>query len=243
MSTTAARPQPTQQPLPGWNRVLAVVAHPDDESFGLGGVVARFTEAGADVSVLCLTRGEASTLGDDHDDLAAVREHELATAAAALGTTATTLLSRPDGLLADVPAADLAADLDAAVAAYAPDGLLVFDPAGGVTGHPDHAAASRAALDAADRHRLPVLGWALPAGVAATLRDEYGPGFVGYDAGDLHVTIPVDRERQRRAIAAHASQAVPGSVLWRRLELLGGREHLRWLRRPADLTSRTTHHP
>jgi hypothetical protein len=39
----------------------------------------------------------------------------------------------------------------------------------------------------------------------------------------------VHRERQLQAVRAHPSQAVPGSVLWRRLELLGDREHLRWL--------------
>jgi N-acetylglucosamine malate deacetylase 2 len=43
--------------------------------------------------------------------------------------------------------------------------------------------------------------------------------------------VPVDRSLQLAAVACHPSQAVPGSVLWRRLELLGDEEHLRWLRR------------
>jgi len=42
---------------PPWCSVLAVVAHPDDESFGLGAVLASFAETGARVSVLCFTRG------------------------------------------------------------------------------------------------------------------------------------------------------------------------------------------
>jgi len=42
---------------------LAVIAHPDDESFGLGAVLAALSGAGAQVRVLCFTRGEASTLG------------------------------------------------------------------------------------------------------------------------------------------------------------------------------------
>ena len=46
--------------LPRWRRVLAVVAHPDDESFALGALLDRFVTAGAEVSVLCLTHGEAS---------------------------------------------------------------------------------------------------------------------------------------------------------------------------------------
>ena len=49
--------------LPAWHRVLVVVAHPDDESFGLGAVIDAFVAAGASVWVHCLTAGEASTLG------------------------------------------------------------------------------------------------------------------------------------------------------------------------------------
>ncbi len=45
--------------------MLAVIAHPDDESFGLGAVIDALITAGAIVDVLCLTRGEASTLGAD----------------------------------------------------------------------------------------------------------------------------------------------------------------------------------
>jgi LmbE family N-acetylglucosaminyl deacetylase len=48
--------------LPVWTSVLAVVAHPDDESFGLGAILDAFTRAGARGEVLCLTHGEASTL-------------------------------------------------------------------------------------------------------------------------------------------------------------------------------------
>ena len=44
--------------------------------------------------------------------------------------------------------------------------------------------------------------------------------------------MTLDRTRQFAAVACHPSQAVPGSLLWRRLELLGDIEYLRWLRRP-----------
>ena len=71
-----------------------------------------------------------------------------------------------------------------------------------------------------------MLGWALPQPVADALNAEYGAAFVGYPA-DALLEVVVDRRRQRMAIACHASQAVPGSVLWRRLELLGDREYLR----------------
>ncbi|HJE52330.1 MAG TPA: PIG-L family deacetylase, partial [Tessaracoccus flavescens] len=90
--------------LPSWNRVLVVVAHPDDESFGLGAVISSFVDGGASVHVTCLTAGEASTLGAA-PDLAAIREAELAAAASRLGCDGTTLHHHPDGGLAS----DLAA--------------------------------------------------------------------------------------------------------------------------------------
>src|SRR5674476_1023032 len=67
--------------LPAWTSVLAVVAHPDDESFGLGALLDAFARAGAGVEVLCLTHGEASTLHGAPGDLASLRGAELAAAA------------------------------------------------------------------------------------------------------------------------------------------------------------------
>jgi LmbE family N-acetylglucosaminyl deacetylase len=221
--------------LPPWSSALVVIAHPDDESFGLGGLVGALSDTGAEVEVLCFTQGEASTLGADAADpeaLALVRAEELAAAGTALGTSSTILLDRPDGHLREVVPGELLADVEAAIERHRPDGILVFDPVGGVTGHEDHAAASRAAVAAGQRHGIPVLGWALPTAVADALNAEYGAAFVGWDETDLDLTIHVDRARQQQAIAAHVSQAVPGSVLWRRLELLEDREHLRWLHRP-----------
>lgn len=213
--------------LPGWRRVLAVVAHPDDESFALGALLDRFVTAGAEVSVLCLTHGEASTLGADGPDLTAVRRAELRAAASVLGLAGTTLLGHPDGALAAPDLSEaLQADVESVVLGLEPDGMVVFDPLDGVTGHPDHAAASLAAMAVAGRRGLPVLAWALPDAVAARLNDEYGAGFAGYPPERL-TAVPVDRRRQREAVAQHASQAVPGSVLWRRLELLGDVEYVR----------------
>ncbi len=212
--------------LPVWRRVLVVVAHPDDESFALGGVIGALVQTGSRVSVLCLTAGEASTLGQDGSDLSAVRAAELDLAARRLGVDHTTLLHHADGRLSEcVP--DLVDSVRDAVAVDEPDGLLVFGAGGGVTGHPDHEAATTAALTVAREQRLPVLEWCLPSTVAETLNTELGAAFTGYAEDALPVILTVDRDRQRRAIAAHASQAVPESVLWRRIELLGDREHLR----------------
>ena len=83
--------------LPAWTSVLAVVAHPDDESFGLGALLDAFTRVRAGVEVLCLTHGEASTLHGAPGDLASLRGAELAAAAEVLGVTRDMLKDHPDG--------------------------------------------------------------------------------------------------------------------------------------------------
>lgn len=236
---TAARPDPRADQdgpgaeLPAWPRVLAVVAHPDDESFGLGAVIDHMTRAGASVRVLCFTHGEASTLNETRACLHAVRGRELRQAAAELGIAAVDLLDYRDGRLRAVPAAELAARVLAAADLHRPDALLVFDDTG-ITGHPDHMAATAAAVRAARSRGLPVLGWALPAAVAARLREETGEPFAGQAPGMIDLRIRVSRKAQRRAALAHTSQISPTAVLWRRLQLLGDHEHLRWLAGPPQ---------
>ena len=221
--------------LPGWTSVLAVVAHPDDESFGLGAILDAFTRGGARVEVLCLTHGEASTLHGAPGDLASLRGAELAAAADLLGVSRAVLHDHRDGDLGELPAAMLAAEVVAAADSAHADGLLVFDAAG-VTGHPDHMAATAAGLLAAEMLNLPALGWTLPEAVAAQLNHELGAGFIGHPDGEIDLRVTVDRTRQRLASHAHVSQALPGSVLWRRLELLGDTERLRWLRQVIGAT-------
>lgn len=220
--------------LPPWRSVLAVVAHPDDESFGLGAVLDAFTQAGTIATVLCLTRGEASTIHGVSGDLAQLREHELRDAAKSLGVATTVLRDHPDGALDTVDRARLTEDVASVARRHRAQGLLVFDPSG-ISAHRDHIAATIAALEAADTLELPVLGWTLPHEVAAQLNEEYGAAFVGHLGADIDLDLAVQRDRQRLASLAHVSQAIPTSVLWRRLELLGEHEYLRWLRRADRL--------
>ena len=94
-------------------------------------------------------------------------------------------------------------------------------------------AATRAAMHAARAGTLPVLAWALPDTVADLLRQETGEAFEGQPPGRIDLCIRVDRARQRRAALMHASQISPAAVLWRRLQLQGDCEHLRWLLPPG----------
>ncbi|MDP2290426.1 MAG: PIG-L family deacetylase [Actinomycetota bacterium] len=80
-------------------RALVVVAHPDDESFGLGALLAALAAQGAEVDLLCFTRGEASTLGAT-GHLADIRATELAAAGQELGLHHLALLEFGDGALA-----------------------------------------------------------------------------------------------------------------------------------------------
>ncbi len=221
--------------LPSWRRVLAVVAHPDDESFGLGGLLGAFHDAGAEITVLCFTHGEASTLHGVPGDLRELRAAELRDAALLLGVAHVDLRDHPDGDLAAVHPEVLASEVTAVAGVRRVDGLLVFDTSG-VTGHPDHTAATAAALHAARLLDLPVLGWTIPSSVAEALNAEFGARFIGRHPSGIHLTVGVDRARQHQAAHAHPSQALPTSALWRRLELLGNAEGLRWLRVPAPPT-------
>lgn len=229
-------PMATLPELSGVLEVLAVVAHPDDESFGLGGVLAALVQADVKVRLLCLTAGEASTIGAGAD-LAGRRRAELAEAADRLGIAASHLETFPDGGLSALDPAQLAAVVEANLGLA--DALAVFEP-GGVTGHPDHRAATRAATTVAERHGLITLEWGLAQNVADTLKEQFGAPFLGFETvGNWPVEIAVDRTRQRSAIACHRSQEPDNPVLQRRLELEEDRELIRV--RSAPYLARLSH--
>ncbi len=221
-------PDVIQDHLPFTASVLAVCAHPDDESFGLGAALSTWADQGTRVSVLSFTHGEASTLGANRGNLHQLRANELAMAALELGVETVRLLEYPDGRLTEVPADKLSADVRSVVELVDASLLLVFDE-GGITGHSDHRRATEIARTVADDIGVPVLGWTVPEAIAAQLNDEFPVTFVGRHREEIDLSIEVDRSRQHRAIGCHASQSNENPVLWRRLELQGDREVLRWL--------------
>lgn len=208
-------------------RLLAVCAHPDDESFGLGAVIDALVRHGWEANLLVLTRGEASTLGPA-DDLAERRSRELQQAAETLGIERVEHLDHPDGGLTELPLEGLLTDVHRLVRETRPRLLLVFDE-GGITGHPDHVRATQAALRVGEAEGLDVLAWTVPRHVAQLLNAELGTSFIGRDRDQVDVVLPIDRSRHRELIACHRSQDNP--VLHRRLELTGDEEWLRYLHR------------
>lgn len=132
-------------------RMLAVLAHPDDESLGVGGTLAKYASAGADVFVLTATRGDGGRFrgyspGDPQHpgplELAKIREAELRAAASALGVREVSILNYNDQCLDRANAREAVATIVEHIRRVRPDVVLTFGPEGAY-GHPDHIAISQ----------------------------------------------------------------------------------------------------
>jgi LmbE family N-acetylglucosaminyl deacetylase len=128
--------------------LLAVFAHPDDETFRPGGTLALLARHGVGVHVLTATRGQAGSRGDPprctQEELPAVRERELRCACAALDVEPPRLLDYQDGHLAEVSPEEITEHILAALAEIDPQVVLTFGP-DGLSGHADHIAIGRCA--------------------------------------------------------------------------------------------------
>ncbi len=138
---------PPTAPSPRGRVLLAVFAHPDDESLACGGLLARCAGVGAVPALLCLTRGEAGpgALPGSADEaearrhLGARRMQELDAAARVLGLADVQLLDHADGMLPWIAPEALEADIRAAIERLRPDVVVTFGP-DGLYWHPDHIA-------------------------------------------------------------------------------------------------------
>jgi len=131
--------------------ILAIIAHPDDETFRPGGTLALLARRGARVQVLAATRGGAGSRGDPPlctpEELPAMREAELRCACAALGIQPPILLDYQDGQLAVADPETLIAEILLIIRELHPQMILTFG-ADGLSGHPDHIAIGQAAAQA-----------------------------------------------------------------------------------------------
>jgi len=121
--------------------IVAVFAHPDDESLACGGTLARIAEAGARVVVICASRGDRGSVSDpalvSGGDLGTVRAQELRAAAVALGVNAVLLLGHADGNLRWANVSQFHAELTIALRRYRPDAVMTFG-GDGLYWHADH---------------------------------------------------------------------------------------------------------
>ena len=131
--------------------LLAIFAHPDDETFGCGGTLALLAQRGARAQVLTATRGGAGSRGDPPlytpEELSAMREAELRCACAALGLPPPILLDYQDGQLAAADPEALIAEILLIIRELHPQMIFTFG-ADGLSGHPDHIAIGLAAAEA-----------------------------------------------------------------------------------------------
>jgi LmbE family N-acetylglucosaminyl deacetylase len=139
--------------------ILVVLAHPDDESFGLGGTIAVYAKKGYDVYYLCATRGEAGSADAEYmqgfKDTAEMRTDELMRAAKILGLKEVSFLGYRDSGMPGMeanghpdaqinhPVEEVAGRVVKYIRELKPEVVLTFDPIGGYK-HPDHIHIQRA---------------------------------------------------------------------------------------------------
>jgi len=150
-------------------RLLAVLAHPDDESLGIGGTLAYYADQGVETYLVCATRGERGWTGPADQDpglkaLGELRTHELQGAARTLGVCEVNFLDYIDGDLDQAEPVEAIARIAGHVRRIRPQVVVTFDPTG-TYGHPDHVAicqfTTAALVNAADP------GYILPGGLPA----------------------------------------------------------------------------
>lgn len=143
--------------------LLVILAHPDDESFGPGGTLAKYAQTGTAVHYLCGTRGESGTvdahLMNGYRDVAELRTNELLCASKALGLAGVHFLGyRDSGMvgtddnshqesLHNAPLDDVAQRIITYIDKLKPDAIITHDQFGGY-GHPDHIKLHQATLRA-----------------------------------------------------------------------------------------------
>ncbi len=213
------------------NTLLAIFAHPDDETFSLGGSIAKYAKAGWKIDLVCATRGDAGDLGpyvgNENVNLGNIRQKELEAAAQLLGCHSVTFMDFKDGKLAEASSGDIEDKLTQLLIVHKPDVIVTFDPTG-ISNHPDHIRLSLAATYAFQvyaklRHkekpedeRPPRLYYAcMPESVAEYLKknrvipyESYEKPWRGVD--DKLVSTVIDIKRfaaiKKKALRLHSSQ-------------------------------------
>ena len=133
-------------------RLMAILAHPDDESLGFGGTLARYAAEDIEVSLVVATRGQHGWQGPPEENpgpvtLGQQREGELRRAAEVLGISQLHVLDYMDGELDQADPERIQTDIVTLITAIKPHVVISFGPDGSY-GHPDHIAISQFALAA-----------------------------------------------------------------------------------------------
>jgi N-acetylglucosamine malate deacetylase 2 len=231
-------------------QLLAVFAHPDDETFRCGGTLALLAQRGVRVHVLTFTRGQAGSCGQPpvctQEDLGVIRTAELRCSCQALGLEPPVVLDYEDGALERVSREEGAAQIFALIQTVRPQVLLTW-PLHGLSGHPDHVAVSQwtsTAYQQAVEAGLDDLAALYHLAVPDSIARELGMKQL-HTLPDEEVTLTVDVEsvweQKMAAIACHRTQAGESPILSAALErqkLFLGTEHFQRVidRQSGDLS-------
>jgi LmbE family N-acetylglucosaminyl deacetylase len=133
-------------------RLTAVFAHPDDETYATGGTIARYSSEGVRCSLYCATDGDAGRSSgipvSSRAELGALRRAELRAACEVLGIETLVSGGHPDGGLHDVKPDIVIGEIVALIRRERPEVVITFGPEGAPTQHRDHRAISRLATAA-----------------------------------------------------------------------------------------------
>ncbi|HEX5095274.1 MAG TPA: PIG-L deacetylase family protein [Acidimicrobiia bacterium] len=198
--------------LEGVERILLVLAHPDDVDFGFAGGVATWTDAGIAVTYCIVTDGDAggAETGINRAEMAALRRDEQRAAAAVVGVDDVRFLAYPDGRVE--ASLDLRRDISRVIRDVRPQRVVCQSPERNwdriYASHPDHLAAGEAAVaavypDARNRWAHPELA---DEGFEPWSVDEMwvGAGAPGIPTHYTDITDAIDRKAE--ALCSHKSQ-------------------------------------
>jgi LmbE family N-acetylglucosaminyl deacetylase len=189
--------------------LMVILAHPDDESFPIGGTLAKYAALGASITLVTATGGQHGIPTMAPAQVAALRDAELHAAAAALGVVEVRTLGYDDGALEQAPQDEVRRRLRALMITHHPDAVITFGP-DGISGHPDHLAIHRLATEAFDAAALPGARLYYITPSEATRQGCGVPPPTELASGKVAVIdIGPHREAKVRAMQCHASQHPP----------------------------------
>jgi LmbE family N-acetylglucosaminyl deacetylase len=192
------------------DRVLVVIAHPDDVDFGAAGSVATWTDAGIEVAYCVVTHGDAGGFDDTpRPEVPAIREAEQRAAAKTLGVSDVTFLGYPDGRL--YVTHDLRRDIARQIRRVRPQRVVAQSPQRNWqrvhASHPDHLAAGEATLCAVyPDARNPFAHPELLADEGLEPWTVTEVWLMGGPQPDHHLDVTDAFDRKLAALRAHASQ-------------------------------------
>lgn len=209
-------------------KILCVFAHPDDEAFGPGGTITFWFQQGAEIHLLCATKGESGLnhLKNAHDG---IRVKELKKAAKILGISKIQFLGFMDGKISNNDLEKLEAQITKKIKSFRSDIILTFN-LNGVSGHMDHIAVASATTQAFKKTKIAkkLYYYTLLDEHTLDFKDNYFIHFPdGFDKDDIDETIDVSKVWEAKVLAMneHKSQIHDVKRILKNWEKFEKKEH------------------